>query len=122
MPKPSRLLVVNSRVTLVGLVVLLTISVAAVAFPILAGSAAGYLGAILGVLLFLPFGISVFLSVDRRSLPATRGVVLFCFGAAGLAFFGVVSNVIEALYYRQAIDPLFLCIFCGASFATVAYF
>ncbi len=107
---------------LAGIVVLLTMSVASILFPILAGSAVGYLGAVLGVVLFFPFGITVFLSVDRRSLRATRAVALFCFGAAGIALFGVVSNVSEALYYRKTIDPLFLVIFSGTGFGIASYF
>jgi hypothetical protein len=121
-PQPSWLFVLNSRVILSGVVALLTISAATIAFPVLAGSAVGYLGAVLGAFLFLPFGIGVFLSVDRRSLRATRGVALCCFGVAGITVFGVVSNIAEALSYRQPIDPLFLAIFCPTGFGIAAYF
>jgi hypothetical protein len=121
-PKPSWVLMLNSRVILAGVVALLTILLAAIEFPILAGSAVGYLGAVVGVALLLPFAITVFLSVDRRNLRATRAATLICFGAAGLASFGVISNVSEALYYRQTIDPRFLGIFSGTGFGIAAYF
>ena len=101
---------------------LMTVSAFALIFPEVAGSGVAYGGVIVLLALLLPFGLGVFLSVDRRSLTATRRVVWFCFAVAGLSVFGVISNVGEIIFYGTKVAPVALTVFVLAGFGVATYF
>lgn len=121
-PKPSWLLIINSRVILYGLVALLTMSVVTILFPSLAESGVGYLGALASVPMLLTFGIVTFLSVERHNLLATSMAVALNFGTAALTMFGVVANVGEALQQGEDVDFQFVIGLVVIGFGIAAYF
>jgi hypothetical protein len=120
-PQPPLLLFVMSRGILAGVVAFLTLSVFTLFYPETAGSGVAYGGAIILFAGSLPFGIVVFLAVDRRNVTATRAATWFCFGAAGFTVVGTVANLGEMIVYGPMLGPVAVSIFILVG-SGIAYF
>lgn len=108
--KPPVLLVLCSRMILFGVVALLTMTVAMIIFPELAGTPYAYLGALLLIPIVAAVALVTFYSVDRRSLSATRALVWLHFAGAALLTFGAIANVGELVLSDEPVDIQFVVV------------
>ncbi len=117
-PRPSALVMVNSICVLVCTAAVIGLCIAGILNP---ATPFVLLGAVFAMPQGVFFGVLLFISIFRRSEGVSFGVAVLYFLAAGLAAFGMVTNVGEALLDDAPGKWMFLLVFSVVGLSITVY-